>query len=121
MPNSAPSKAMGINGLAIGMSRSVSTPYEPDFDRFPHHASGSCHGMSLRAANSLAAKKGYSLICTDVAGLNAFFVRNDKLTSTLPSASIEQAFHSNRHRTKEDSSQASQEAIAFQGTVVEIT
>jgi hypothetical protein len=105
---------------SFGTRRSVTTPYVRDFDRFRHHASGCCHGMSLRAAASLAESKGYSLVCTDLAGLNAFFVRNDRLTATtLRPALVESAFHSNRYRTNERSTQEHQESIAFLGAVVE--
>jgi hypothetical protein len=106
---------------SFGAFRSVSTPYARDFDRFQHHPSGACHGMSLRAATVLAATKGYSLICTDAAGLNAFFVRNEKLTPTLRPTSAERAFHSNRYRSANNTSQAQQEKIAFLGAVVEIS
>jgi hypothetical protein len=105
---------------SFGTRRSVTTPYIRDFDRFRHHSSGSCHGMSLRAATSLAEGKGYSLVCTDLAGLNAFFVRSDRLTATLGPASVESAFHSNRYRTNERSTQEQQESIAFLGAIVEL-
>ena len=105
---------------SFGPIRSVSTPYAPDFDRFRHHSSAACHGMSLRAAASLAERKGYSLVCTDLAGLNAFFVRNDKLSSTVRAVSVEAAFKPNKYRTNETSSQDAQEKIAYQGAVVDV-
>jgi hypothetical protein len=105
---------------SFGPTRSVSTPYAPDFDRFRHHSSASCHGMSLRAAVSLAEIKGYSLVCTDLAGLNAFFVRNDRLTTTVHAVSAEEAFKPHKYRTNENSPQDLQEKIAFQGSVVDV-
>jgi hypothetical protein len=104
---------------SFGPIRSVSTPYVRDFDRFRHHSSATCHGMSLRAAVSLAARKGYSLVCTDLAGLNAFFVRNDRLSSKIRAVSVEEAFRSHKYRT-ETRTQDDQERIAFEGAVVDV-
>ncbi len=95
-------------------------PYASDFDRFRHHKSGACHGMSLRAATSLGTSKGYSLICTDLAGLNAFFVRSDRLTPRLRLTSPEAAFRPNRYRGADALSQEQQERVAFLGSVIEI-
>lgn len=52
-------------------------PYDPK-----HVWNGSENqGMSLSLANELLTSKGYSLVATGLEGSNAFFVRNDLLTS----------------------------------------
>lgn len=61
---------------AFGMNRSVTVPYEPDFDRFKKHKSGYYHGASLKALTKLGKEKGYSFICCDSNGVNAFFIRD---------------------------------------------
>jgi hypothetical protein len=55
-------------------------PYEPGF-RWDH-TSG--YGASLGALEALAAAKGYALVHTELAGVNAFFVRAE-LAGDLPS------------------------------------
>lgn len=105
---------------SFGLSQMISTPYSHHFDRFRHHPSGTCHGMSLAAAAHLANKKGYGLVCTDLAGLNAFFVRGDCLTANINETTPAAAFNSNRYRTSATSSQSVQEELAFRGAVVEV-
>lgn len=56
-------------------------PYQPDF-RWDHTAA---YGASLAALEQLAEAKGYRLVHTDAAGVNAFFVRAD-LSDGLPRA-----------------------------------
>ncbi|MCR5209087.1 MAG: hypothetical protein K6C99_02630 [Lachnospiraceae bacterium] len=41
------------------------------------------HGASLAALNHLANEKGYKLVCTNLNGCNAFFVRNDLITDAF--------------------------------------
>jgi hypothetical protein len=67
------------NGSLDPGSRRV-MPYTPGF-RWDH-TSG--YGASLGALEDLAAKKGYRLVHTELAGVNAFFVRED-LAGELPS------------------------------------
>jgi hypothetical protein len=55
-------------------------PYTPGF-RWDH---SSGYGASLAALEELAGEKGYSLVHTESAGVNAFFVRSD-LAAGLPS------------------------------------
>jgi hypothetical protein len=62
---------------SFGPERSVSVPYDPDFDRWAHHPSGYYHGASLAALTRLAGRKGYALAGCDSNGVNAFFVRAD--------------------------------------------
>jgi hypothetical protein len=55
-------------------------PYTPGF-RWDH---SSGYGASLGALEALGGEKGYTLVHTELAGVNAFFVRDD-LAADLPS------------------------------------
>jgi hypothetical protein len=66
------------NGSLDPASRRV-MPYTPGY-RWDH-TSG--YGASLGALEDLGAEKGYRLVHTELAGVNAFFVRED-LTAELP-------------------------------------
>jgi hypothetical protein len=59
---------------AFGDVHPITIPYNPDFDRMKAHHSGWYFGASIKALCSLAAVKGYSLIGTNSAGCNAFFL-----------------------------------------------
>jgi hypothetical protein len=62
-----------------GDKLSVSTPYDSAFGRTNAHYSNLYFGASITALTKLATFKGYSLIGSNVAGNNLFFVRNDLL------------------------------------------
>ena len=55
----------------------ISVPYVADFDRTRAHPSNLYFGASINALCLLGARKGYELMGTNRAGLNAFFVRKD--------------------------------------------
>jgi hypothetical protein len=76
----------------FGPIRKISVPYEPDFVRNKKHYSNLYFGASLAAMTHIAAKKGYSLVGTNSASSNGFFVRNDLLNSELEVLSVEQAY-----------------------------
>jgi hypothetical protein len=61
----------------------LTVPYTPDFVRSQAHYSNLYYGLSIQAARFLATKRGYTLIGTNRAGSNAFFVRNDRADSIL--------------------------------------
>jgi hypothetical protein len=63
----------------FGPVAKVSTPYRPDFVREKAHFSKVYYGASIAALSELGAKKGYSLVASNSAGNNLFFVRNDVL------------------------------------------
>lgn len=65
----------------FGPTAKVTTPYDPAFVRDNAHFSKIYYGASIAALYELACKKGYSLICSNSAGNNAFFVRNDLVGS----------------------------------------
>lgn len=60
-----------------GPELTVSIPYDPLFSRSQAHYSNLYFGASLGAMTSLGRSKGYSLVGVNIAGNNAFFVRND--------------------------------------------
>ena len=62
-----------------GDKLSVSTPYNSAFGRTNAHYSNLYFGASITALTKLANSKEYSLIGSNVAGNNLFFVRNDLL------------------------------------------
>jgi hypothetical protein len=59
----------------------VSIPYAPLFSRGEAHYSNLYFGASLATMTSLGRSKGYSLVGVNLAGNNAFFVRNDCMSS----------------------------------------
>ncbi|MBF0305509.1 MAG: hypothetical protein HQL40_02355 [Alphaproteobacteria bacterium] len=60
----------------FGDLHAVSVPYVENFDRTRMHPSNLYWGASIRAFERLAAAKGYTFIGGNVAGHNAFFVRD---------------------------------------------
>ncbi|MCG5238890.1 FkbM family methyltransferase [Azospirillum doebereinerae] len=66
----------------FGDLHAVTVPYDPAFQRRIAHPSWLYFGASIRALEMAAARKGYVLLGSNLAGHNAFFVRGD-LASTL--------------------------------------
>jgi len=62
-----------------GNELSVTTPYDEAFSRTRAHYSNLYFGASITALTNLADAKGYSLVGSNMAGNNLFFVRNDLL------------------------------------------
>jgi hypothetical protein len=78
----------------FGAHRAVTVPYDPTFVRGKKHHSNVYYGASIAALSQLAARKGYSLVGSNSAGNNAFFVRNDVLvtvTAVTPEAAYRRA------------------------------
>jgi len=61
--------------------------------KYEKHPLGWYHGASLKAFDKLGKKKGYSLVCCDSLGVNAFFVRNDLLNDTVKVIDVENCFY----------------------------
>ena len=59
--------------------RSISVPYDPNFDRRNKHPSLSYYGASLKALHTLLSSKNYSMIEVCDSGVNALFLNNDHL------------------------------------------
>lgn len=62
-----------------GDTEAVTTPYAPLFIRSKSHVSNLYYGASIVALSKLAKTKGYSLVGSNKAGNNVFFVRDDLL------------------------------------------
>jgi len=76
----------------FGGARKISVPYDPAFRRRDKHFSNLYWGASLSAITHLAEQKGYSLVGTNSAGCNAFYVRNDLLTERVEVLSVPETF-----------------------------
>jgi hypothetical protein len=85
----------------FGPTAAVSTPYAEDFYIYNAHYSGLYWGASIAAFTHLAVQKGYSLVGSNSAGNNIFFVRND-LEGKLPCFTPEQAHVQSRFRISRD-------------------
>jgi hypothetical protein len=83
---------------SFGPDRSVTVPYEPEFDRTKKHRLGFYHGASLAALEKLGWRKGYALVGTDSKGCNAFFVRRDLLKAPLQEIGSVEAYHPHASR-----------------------
>lgn len=81
----------------FGPTAPVSIPYQPTFDRGSAHYSHLYWGASIAALTHVAEAKGYSLVGSNRAGNNVFFVRNDVLGS-IPSLSPQDAWVANAYR-----------------------
>jgi hypothetical protein len=86
----------------FGATRKISIPYEPEFIRTNKHYSNLYWGASLSAMTHIANQKGYSLVGTNQASNNAFYVRSDLLNSNIESLSVEQAYSPSLYRESRD-------------------
>lgn len=77
----------------FGPKRSVTIEYKPEFNRYQNNKL--VYGASLSALNKLANEKGYSLVCTNSNGNNAFFVKKELLNDKISEISVYQAFNKN--------------------------
>ena len=75
----------------FGKNTLWTVPYDPLFIRGEKHPSLVYYGASLKALESQASKKGYSLIGCNSKGNNAYFIRNDKL-GFFKRTSVEEAY-----------------------------
>jgi len=85
----------------FGSNKKVTTIYDKSFVITKAHFSGLYWGASIAAFDYLAKKKGYSLVGSNTAGNNVFFVRNDVLGS-LPTYTPEQAYVKSQFRISRD-------------------
>lgn len=68
----------------FGAEAAISIPYDPSFYRTDAHYSNLYYGASISAFEYLGKQKGYSLLGSNSAGNNLFFVRNDRLGNLKP-------------------------------------
>lgn len=70
----------------LGVDRSITVPYRPDFDRTKAHFTNLFFGSSLLALCDLAEEKGYLFVGSNSNGNNAYFVRKDRIGTVPPIA-----------------------------------
>lgn len=86
----------------FGANRKISVPYDENFMRTKKHYSNLYWGASLAAMTHLANKRGYSLVGTNTASNNAFYVRNDLLNDNLEVLDVEQSYSVSLYRESRD-------------------
>jgi hypothetical protein len=80
------------------LNKSITTPYDENFERHDKHESGWYHGASLKAFIKLFNEKNYALIKT-TGGNNAFFVKRDLLNKFgFKELTFEEAFEESKLR-----------------------
>ena len=86
----------------FGSTHAVTVPYDRGFDRHTAHYSHLYAGASLKALEHLGRRKGYSLVGSNSAGNNAFFVKDEYLADIRPLAAAD-AYVESRFRESRDS------------------
>jgi hypothetical protein len=86
----------------FGAERAISVPYDPAFQRTKAHYSNLYWGASLAALTLEAERRGLSLVGTNSAGNNAFFVRRDLLGPGLLARTPLEAFTPALYRESRD-------------------
>jgi len=86
----------------FGVDRAITTPYEKTFFRTSAHYSNLYWGASLRAFYQLSIEKGYAFIGCNSAGVNAYFVRKDKLNINVREMPLESGYILSMFRDSRD-------------------
>jgi hypothetical protein len=89
--------------------RSVTTPYDPVFERHAKHESGWYHGASLPAFERLCARHGYRLVKVSAGGCNAFFLHESCASAAIPTIDSHSAYCENALRNKWSGTTAEQQ------------
>ncbi|MGY3039679.1 hypothetical protein ACVWWQ_001266 [Rhodanobacter sp. TND4EL1] len=82
----------------FGIDRSISVPYQEDFNRTEAHYSNVYWGASLNALHELSKRKGYVFIGCNSAGNNAYFIRQDKMNSYVREVTLEEGYVEPKYR-----------------------
>jgi hypothetical protein len=85
----------------FGPEQKISSIYDDNFIINKAHFSGLYWGASIAAFNHLAEEKGYSLVGSNSAGNNIFFVRND-VVQNVPVYTPEDAYVKSQFRISRD-------------------
>ena len=96
---------------SLGPEKSITVPYQADFDRYRHHPSGYYHGASLRALEKLGKRKGYILAGCDSSGTNAFFILASAAIGKIDPVSVPEAYYPGAHRMAHSPSEAQFDAV----------
>ena len=86
----------------FGKDKSVTIPYDPNFERKKSHPSMIYYGASLKALCKLAELKNLKLVGTNIAGNNAFFVKENLLNDQIQETTIEKCFRYGKFRESRD-------------------
>ena len=85
----------------FGPHAKITIPYDKDFKRSNAHYSNLYYGASIAALATLANRKGYSLIGSNSAGNNIFFVRNE-LIRDMKTYAPEESYVKSQFRESRD-------------------
>jgi hypothetical protein len=75
----------------------VVVPYDTAFDKLTAHPSGIYYGASLGALVALAARKGYVFVGCSSGGVNAFFIRRDRLPEGVAELPVREGYVEGQH------------------------
>jgi hypothetical protein len=87
-----------------GRDKSLTIKYNEHFQRAKYGIEKLIYGCSLTAANNLCKEKGYTLVCTNKNGNNAFFVKTKLLNEKIVKKTVKEAFNINSFKEYYDSS-----------------
>jgi len=82
----------------FGNTAAITIPYDKSFYRTTAHYSNLYWGASLRALCLLSQEKGYTFIGCTSSGNNAYFIRNDKMNSSIHEVSIKEGYVKSKSR-----------------------
>lgn len=82
----------------FGNERAITTTYDKAFVRTQTHYSNLIYGASLPALVYLAEKRGYAFVGCNLAGNNAYFIREDLLTDKVKKVTIEKGYRESKFR-----------------------
>jgi hypothetical protein len=85
----------------FGPTAQITIPYDAAFTRDKAHFSKVYYGTSIASLHSLGRTKGYSLVASNSAGNNIFFVRDDVI-GTLRSITPAEAYRRSQFREHHD-------------------
>ena len=86
----------------FGFERSITVPYDPNFERTRADSSNLYWGSSLKALYDLSIKKGYSFIGCNSAGNNAYFILKDKMNERVKEVTLSAGFVEAKYRESRD-------------------
>jgi len=81
----------------FGDTHTISVPYDESFVRSEKHYSYIYYGASIAALEFLGKEKGYTLVASNEAGNNIFFIRDD-LMGNFKAVTAKEAYHSAQFR-----------------------
>jgi len=98
MQNIKPRAVIMEYNASLGYKESLVMKYNDSHGKYEKHPLGWYHGASLMALERLGSIKGYSLVCCDSLGVNAFFVRNDLLNEKIKPTDVQECYYSHKRR-----------------------